>query len=272
MLSSIPTVPPGAGRGLGAVESLTLSLYSAVQNKRGWFFMAVVVLAGGDVAVSVGAHPQLHPFPPRVPLAAALLLLLLQHIYWQRWHRCWHRWTDGHQGHRHSSAEGMDQAQARQDSDGAQATAWGAGAKARPEVPHGGCPFLPGQTGSLGTGRGRIPPPQELWCSREQKIQGAPVLHRPGRVSVPPRTPHWSHCPTPGLHSTGVGGGGMESQALPCSGTRSWGQGHVWPSVAAEGGLRFGGPGSGDTLLSPPGAAPPAPCTRQSQTCSGAGQ
>lgn len=113
------------------MESLTLSLCSAVQNKRGWFCMAVVVPAPGQtwlVAVAVRAHP-LH-FPPHAPLSAALLLLI-QHIYWQRWHRCWHRWTDGHQGHRHDSAEGMDQAQAQQDSDGAQAAAWGAGAQTR---------------------------------------------------------------------------------------------------------------------------------------------
>lgn len=237
--------------------------------------MAVVVLAPGQVwlaAVAVGARPQLQHFPPHAPVSAALLLLLLlQHIYWQRWHRCWHRWTDGHQGHRHDSAEGMGQGQAREGSDGAQAAAWGAGAKARSEVPHGGCPFLPGQTGSLGTGCwGRIPPPQELWHSRSGGFQGAPVSQARPCVR-PPRTPHWSHCPTPGLRSRGVGRGEMGSQALPCSSTRSWGQGHIWPNVAAGGGLRSGGPGSGDSLPTPPGAAPPAPCTRQSQTCSGAG-
>lgn len=165
----------------------------------------------------------------------------------------------------------MDQAQARQDSDGAQATTWGAGAKARSEVPHGGCPFLPQQTGSLGAGAG-FQVLKSCGTAGSGRSQGAPVLHRPGHVSFPPRTPHWSHCPTPGPHSTGVGRGGMGSQALRCSSTRSWGRAHIWPNVAAGGGLRCGGPGSGDILLPPPGAAPPVPCTRQSQTCSGAGQ
>lgn len=133
---------PEGREGPGAVESLTLSLCSAVQNKRGWFCMAVVVVAlrwTWLVAVAVGAHSHLRHFLPRTPLSGAPLLLL-QHIYWQHWYRCWHRWTDGHQGHRHDSAQGMDQAQAQQDSDGAQAASWGAGAKARSEVPCGGCP------------------------------------------------------------------------------------------------------------------------------------
>lgn len=46
----------------------------------------------------------------------------------------------------------MDWGQAQQDLDGAQAAARGAEAKARSEGPHGGCPFLPGQTGSWGPG------------------------------------------------------------------------------------------------------------------------
>lgn len=52
------------------MQSLTLSLSSAVQNKRGWFFYG----CGGpgpraDVAgVCRWTHPQVHPFPPHAPL------------------------------------------------------------------------------------------------------------------------------------------------------------------------------------------------------------
>lgn len=48
------------------------------------------------------------------------------------------------------------------------------------------------------------------------RSQGAPVLHRPGRVSIPPRMLHWSYCPSPGLRSCGVGRGedGISSTAL----------------------------------------------------------
>lgn len=79
MLASIPTERRRVGKGPGAVELLTLSLCSAVQNKCGWFCIALVALAPGWawlVAVAVGAHSQLHHFPSHAPLSAALLLLL----------------------------------------------------------------------------------------------------------------------------------------------------------------------------------------------------
>lgn len=164
----------------------------------------------------------------------------------------------------------MDQARARQDSDGAQTAAWGAGAKARSEVPNGGRPFLPGQIDRLpGDWVGQDSTCQELWHNREWKIPGSPCAPQARPCVHPPG--HRMESPQ-GSAAVGQADEGMGSQALPCSTTRTWGQGRIWPNVAAGEGLRFGGPGSEDNLLSPPGAAPPVPCTRQSQTCSGAGQ
>lgn len=103
--------------------------------------------------------------------------------------------------------------------------------------------------------------PREPLCSTGQAMCPSPPGCCTG-VTVPAQ----------GSAAVGWVEGRMGSQALPCSSTRSWGQGQTWPNVAAGGGLRRGGPDSGDSLQSPPGAAPPVPCTRQSQTCSGAGQ
>lgn len=145
--------------------------------------------------------------------------------------------------------------------------------------PAGAIPSLPwavscrgqqGSTGGLVVGQdppsfGAGPLPAQLGV---QVPRGAPVLQGPGCVPLP-----WAPAPSGALSptqgSTAAGG---------CSTGTPRGRPHSCAAPPAPGavlcggwGLRRGGPGSAGRLPSPPGTAPPAPCTRQSRTCSAAG-
>lgn len=228
MLASLPAVRPRAPRGPGAVELLTLSLCSAVQNKCGWFCTAVLVLAPGWLwlaAVTVGALSN-HPFPPHAPLSAAPLLL--QHIYWQRWHRCWHRWTDGHQGtgttqQRECVRHSRIQMEPRQHHGGL-------GPRPALRSPRGmSLPARTGQTGSLRTGSllrscgtAGSEDPREPLCST-------------GQAMCPPHQDTTQESPQGGVTSRGVGRGGDGISSTALLQHKELGPGHVWPNVAAGG-------------------------------------